>query len=195
MQIHVLQCLILGCWNGLDRLEYQDCGESMRWWVILQVCVINFAVSGQCDICHIFEIYSKVCLVWWMFVPHRLFTGNLCVQSPKRDLGTYKWEKRTPLNINLRPMISFCGCNLCTRSFYQFEMMVNPRDPITSWEWWWNPNTMRRRWLNTPIMMQFHYVSWSLEISLPQAWCHLQLWELGTGTSAECRNPIVRDET
>ena len=55
MQIHVLQCLILGYWNGLDLLEYQDCGESMRWWVILQLCVIIFSVSGQANVT--FAIY------------------------------------------------------------------------------------------------------------------------------------------
>ena len=32
-------------------------------------------------------------------------------------------------------------------------MYINPRNPITSWEWQWNLKTMLRRWLDTPIII------------------------------------------
>ncbi len=30
---------------------------------------------------------------------------------------------------------------------------TSPRDPITFWEWYWNLNTLLRRWLDTPIIL------------------------------------------
>ena len=32
------------------------------------------------------------------------------------------------------------------------KVTLNPGDPITTWEWYWNPHTMLRRWLDTPII-------------------------------------------
>ena len=38
---------------------------------------------------------------------------------------------------------------------------LNPKDPITFWEWQWNPNTLLRMWLDIPII-SWEYDDWCL---------------------------------
>lgn len=104
------------------------------------LCYQFFRVRpGQCDICHIFDrvLDSKVCLVWWMFVPqkHRLFTGNLCVQSPKRDLGTYQWEKEPLETSTCAQWFPFVDAICAQEASTNLKWWWTLQNPITSWEW------------------------------------------------------------
>ena len=105
---------------------------------------LNWKVSG-------FRGSKRVRLkVWKVSTPTHLFGFAMCCFTWRRDLFWSLKDLFITKNstLDLKELAALNGCQSKTQEF----IFLIPRDPITSWEWKWNPNNMVRC-LNIPIII------------------------------------------